>query len=275
MLLRPTNTYKLVMVTTFLLGLVFAFSISQITAQDVPEASVELLPPDPAQLQQIYDRINAARARRGLAPYRWNAALTAAAQDQAQWLVGTHSRAHFRPDGSSPSQRALAFGFPAVDWCCGENFYMSIDATPELVVNWWMGSTSHVVNVMHRDFTDIGIGMSSDGYRTSYVTVFGELADPNAPPPVVEQPIVETPPVEQSAPAPEVPSIEVAPAEIPAPVTSAQNLAGGQTIYVASGDTLASIAQRYGVSVSALAAVNQISNPNLIYPGQQLILPAG
>ncbi len=269
MLLRLTNTFKIVFVAACLLGLFLALSLSPIAAQDVPEAPPSLLPPDPVLLQQVYDRINAARSRRGLAPYRWNAALTAAAQDQAQWLVGTHSRAHFRPDGSSPSQRALTFGFPAVNWCCGENYYMSIDATPELVVNWWMGSTSHVINVMHRDFTDIGIGMSSDGYRTSYVTVFGELADPNAPPPVVEPPPVELPPVEAPPPA-EMPLVE-----IPPPVTSAQDLGSGQVVYVAAGDTLASIAQRYGVSVSALASVNQISNPNLIYAGQQLILPAG
>lgn len=274
MLLRLTNTYKIVIVTSFLLGLLFALSLSSLSAQNIPEAPPSLLPPDPVLLQQVYDRINAARARRGLAPYRWNAALTAAAQDQAQWLVGTHSRAHFRPDGSSPSQRALAFGFPAVNWCCGENFYMSIDATPELVVNWWMGSTSHVINVMHRDFTDIGIGMSSDGYRTSYVTVFGELADPNAPPPVVEQPVADVPPPEP-APVEAPPPAEMPSADIPAPITAAQDLGSGQVVYVTSGDTLASIAQRYGVSVSALASINQIGNPNLIYPGQQLILPAG
>lgn len=271
MLLRLTNARAIVIVAAVLFGLLLALSISPIAAQDVPEATPVLLPPDPVLLQEVYDRINTVRAYRGLPPYRWNAALTAAAQDQAQWLVGTHSRAHFRPDGSRPSQRAQAFGFPAVDWCCGENFYMSIDATPELVVNWWVGSVNHVVNVMHRDFTDIGIGMSSDGYRTSYVTVFGELADPNAPP--AEQPAGEAQPAEQ--PPAEQPPVEAPPVDIPTPVTSAQDLTSGQVVYVASGDTLASIALRYGVSVSALVAINQIANPNLIYPGQQLLLPAG
>ena len=42
---------------------------------------------------------------------------------------------------------------------------------------------------------------------------------------------------------------------------------------VQPGDTLGTIARRYGTTVSALASLNNISNPNLIYPGQVLLLP--
>ena len=38
---------------------------------------------------------------------------------------------------------------------------------------------------------------------------------------------------------------------------------------VVSGDTLSAIADRYGVSVQHIVALNGISNPNLIYPGQK------
>ncbi len=45
-------------------------------------------------------------------------------------------------------------------------------------------------------------------------------------------------------------------------------------ITVRSGDTLSAIAQRNNVSLSDLIKANpQVSNPNLIYPGQQLNLP--
>lgn len=48
----------------------------------------------------------------------------------------------------------------------------------------------------------------------------------------------------------------------------------GQTVYtVAIGDRLYRIALKFGVSVTALATANGISNFNLIYPGQQLIIP--
>lgn len=50
----------------------------------------------------------------------------------------------------------------------------------------------------------------------------------------------------------------------------------GTTIYIVGrGDYLAAIAARFGTSVSAIVAVNGIRNPNLIYVGQQLIIPIG
>ena len=47
----------------------------------------------------------------------------------------------------------------------------------------------------------------------------------------------------------------------------------GGTYTVQPGDTLGAIAQRFGTTVDALARLNGISNPNLIYPGQVLRLP--
>jgi LysM repeat protein len=41
------------------------------------------------------------------------------------------------------------------------------------------------------------------------------------------------------------------------------------------GDTLYSIARRYGVTVQAIVAANNITNPNLIRVGQQLCIPGG
>jgi LysM repeat protein len=51
---------------------------------------------------------------------------------------------------------------------------------------------------------------------------------------------------------------------------------GGSTKYtVQSGDRLGDIAHKYGVSVSKLAAENNISNANLIRVGQVLVIPTG
>lgn len=50
---------------------------------------------------------------------------------------------------------------------------------------------------------------------------------------------------------------------------------GGTTYVVQSGDTLARIAQRFGVTLNALIAANNIINPSLIFPGQVLIIPGG
>lgn len=48
------------------------------------------------------------------------------------------------------------------------------------------------------------------------------------------------------------------------------------TYTVQHGDTLSGIAQRFGISLAALEAANrQITNPNLIYPGESLVIPGG
>lgn len=45
------------------------------------------------------------------------------------------------------------------------------------------------------------------------------------------------------------------------------------TYTVQKGDTLWAIARRYGTTSEEIAEINNISNPNLIYPGQQLKIP--
>ena len=47
------------------------------------------------------------------------------------------------------------------------------------------------------------------------------------------------------------------------------------TVYtVKAGDTLSGIAAKYGTTYQALAEYNGISNPNLIYVGQKIRIPA-
>lgn len=51
---------------------------------------------------------------------------------------------------------------------------------------------------------------------------------------------------------------------------------GGETTYtVQRGDTLGNIARRFGTTAQAIAQRNGIANPNLIFPGQRLIIPTG
>jgi LysM repeat protein len=50
-------------------------------------------------------------------------------------------------------------------------------------------------------------------------------------------------------------------------------LPASSTYTVQSGDNLSQIAARYGVAVNQLLQVNGIQNPNIIYVGQQLVIP--
>jgi lysozyme len=52
-----------------------------------------------------------------------------------------------------------------------------------------------------------------------------------------------------------------------------QATVGNTTYVVQRGDRLSRIAQRYGISMSVLAQVNGISDPNRIYAGQVLVIP--
>lgn len=49
--------------------------------------------------------------------------------------------------------------------------------------------------------------------------------------------------------------------------------AGPEWVVVNPGETLTSIALRYGVSVEALIRANNLPNPNFVYSGQRLLIP--
>ncbi|MBX5483633.1 MAG: LysM peptidoglycan-binding domain-containing protein [Myxococcaceae bacterium] len=60
---------------------------------------------------------------------------------------------------------------------------------------------------------------------------------------------------------------------IPGQRDTFESTPSGTRYTVRRGDTLSAIGARYGVSYMEIARVNHIANPNLIYPGQQLVIP--
>ena len=67
----------------------------------------------------------------------------------------------------------------------------------------------------------------------------------------------------------------VTPTPTPVPGVSPTPPAGSIIYYVKPGDTLSSIAWRYGTTVQAIMAANGLTNPHYIYIGQKLIVPTG
>ncbi len=57
------------------------------------------------------------------------------------------------------------------------------------------------------------------------------------------------------------------------PVTQPAPQPGGRTHVVQRGETLFSIARRYGVTVEQIVTANNIANPSRIYVGQVLVIP--
>ncbi|MCS7286541.1 MAG: LysM peptidoglycan-binding domain-containing protein [Anaerolineae bacterium] len=76
--------------------------------------------------------------------------------------------------------------------------------------------------------------------------------------------------------------VYILPTPTPAFVSSPSSEASPQpqatrprTYVVQEGDTLSHIAEKFGVSLEDLMRINAISNPDLIYPGQELLIPGG
>ena len=72
-----------------------------------------------------------------------------------------------------------------------------------------------------------------------------------------------------------LPSVNPVSVAAPAEVPAVQASVPAQTHTVGRGETLVTIARAYGLSPDTLAQLNNITNPNLIYAGQQLIIIGG
>lgn len=66
--------------------------------------------------------------------------------------------------------------------------------------------------------------------------------------------------------------VELAPSE-PQLVPN-NNAAGGNTYVVQAGDSLTGIANQFGLTIEQLLDINNLDNPDFVFVGQQLILPA-
>jgi LysM repeat protein len=66
----------------------------------------------------------------------------------------------------------------------------------------------------------------------------------------------------------------LAPASVPQPLIMPTQQPGAAVYVVQPGDWLADIARRYNTTVAAILAVNpELTDPNVIYPGEILVLP--
>jgi putative chitinase len=90
---------------------------------------------------------------------------------------------------------------------------------------------------------------------------------------------VPTEAVATATPEPTTPATSAAETPTPTPTsaptaTPAPSVSGGTTHIVQPGENMFRIALRYGTTVQAIAQANGISNPQLVYVGQQLIIPS-
>ncbi|MFQ5942633.1 MAG: CAP domain-containing protein [Anaerolineales bacterium] len=82
--------------------------------------------------------------------------LRTAARNHSTDMACNHFFSHTGSDGSNVGDRITAQGY-SWSWR-GENIFAGGGATPQSAFNWWMNSAPHRANLLHTNYTDIGIG---------------------------------------------------------------------------------------------------------------------
>lgn len=115
---------------------------------------------------------NERRAQNGLLPLSENPVLSSAALAKGQDMLAKGYWAHFAPDGTSPWDFFLRFGYKYK--YAGENLARDF-ASPGGAVDAWMNSPTHRENILSANYKEIGIGViegSLAGTDTTIVVQF-------------------------------------------------------------------------------------------------------
>jgi len=117
---------------------------------------------------------NKARAAKGLGLLSVDPKLTAAADEQAKHVAQQQQMTHTGPGGTQPQDRVGRHGY---DWqCVAENVAYGKD-TEEAVINQWIASPLHAINLFNPKYVEVGSAssVSGDQYRSIYaVQVYGK-----------------------------------------------------------------------------------------------------
>ncbi len=124
-------------------------------------------------------------------------------------------------------------------------------------------SGQETIHIVQRGDTVARIGRRYS-VRIQAIVVANNLANPNHI--YVGQRLII--PGATSPPTPRPSTATPAPPQPTAPPST------GDTIHIVQrGDTVASIARRYGITINAIVTANNIQNPNRIFVGQRLVIP--
>lgn len=110
--------------------------------------------------EQVVRLVNEIRRENGLGELTLNWELSRVARYKSQDMVDKQYFSHTSPTYGSPFQMMRAFGLSYR--VAGENIAYGY-STPQAVVNGWMNSEGHRKNILHPDFTQIGVGYVAQG----------------------------------------------------------------------------------------------------------------
>ncbi|MDM5248306.1 MULTISPECIES: CAP domain-containing protein [unclassified Lysinibacillus] len=110
--------------------------------------------------QEVVKLTNAERTKAGLAPFKTDDQLMAAAREKSQDMQSKNYFSHTSPTFGSPFDRMKALGISYKS--AGENIAQG-QRTPQEVVQAWMDSPGHRANILNEKFTHIGVGYVKSG----------------------------------------------------------------------------------------------------------------
>jgi uncharacterized protein YkwD/uncharacterized membrane protein required for colicin V production len=114
---------------------------------------------DASEEREMFRRVNAERAQRGLPPLEFDAGLTRLARAYARRMFSGGFFGHVAPDGSAPAERMIRAGIPFV--VMGEN--LALAGTVSIAHRGLMQSPGHRANILSSDFRRVGIGAVDSG----------------------------------------------------------------------------------------------------------------
>jgi uncharacterized protein YkwD len=147
-------------------------AIAPVGAQARVPCPGEQSAPTAANMAQVSDAVfcltNQIRTSYGLPAFRRDARLDTAARMYSEDMASRNFFGHTSPEGSSPTDRAAAQGYPSQ---VGENIAYGYPTARDVVLG-WMSSTGHCQNILG-EARDIGVGTANPS-KPYYTQDFGD-----------------------------------------------------------------------------------------------------
>jgi LysM repeat protein len=208
----------------------------------------------------VITQINSYRTQNGLPAYQIHQDLMTIAQAQSDHQAAIGSVTHTGPGGTSPRERAQAVGYGGggTIWI-SEIIYGGSHATTATAMSWWKNSQVHNQAMLSSRYQEIGAGVAASGDGVYFTAVMAVVAGGSSDGDGGSSSSLDT--------------ADSPPANPVVPVAVAEPRADGSVVHeVQVGQTLWSIAAVYGVPLKTLTSLNNLSESEMIFPGQEILI---
>lgn len=145
----------------FLAAIVCTFSLwlPNVTANNIAQAQQTFYRIHSFELK-VVELVNLERAKHNLKPLFIHPGINKLAREKSEDMRDKNYFDHKSPTFGRPCDHMEMKGFPYLH--CGENIAAGYE-TPKSVVDAWMNSADHRVNILNPDYTYIGVGYVDGG----------------------------------------------------------------------------------------------------------------